>query len=168
MQTFERSVLIVALLILIVTLTVMGIALKENANKNTVPPSSCPDFWFSSYFKPCSMSLYGCCDDGVTPANDDSSNCETLVDCNTTEFGCCHDGYTAKTTSEGANCSKPSDAMCYNVRNLGYGNQVDECSIKDPATFVGKFGKSSLCTKQEWSKSCGVSWDGVTNADNDC
>ena len=43
MQTFERSVLIVALLILIVTLAVMGIALKQNAGKGPSPPAQCPD-----------------------------------------------------------------------------------------------------------------------------
>ena len=168
MQTFERSVLIVALLILIVTLAVMGIALKQNAGKGPSPPAQCPDFWFSSFYRPCSMSQYGCCDDGVTPANSEGSNCGSTVDCNTTEMGCCADGFTAKTSKDGSNCTTPGPPMCYNVQSLPKAPVNGDCKIKNPADFQAQFGKTSLCSKQKWAKDCGIPWDGVTNADNDC
>jgi hypothetical protein len=168
MQTFERSVLIVALLILIVTLAVMGIALKQNANKGASMPAACPDFWFSSYYQPCSMSKYGCCNDGVTPANETSANCSAAVDCNTTPFKCCPDGYTAKSTSDGANCSAQGKAMCYNVKSLPKTPLSEKCRVKNPEDFKAQFGKSSLCVKQEWAQGCNITWDGVTNVDSDC
>ena len=168
MQTFERSVLIVALLILIVTLAVMGIALKQNAGKGPGPAADCPDFWFSSFYQPCAMSQYGCCEDGVTPANSDGSNCGSAVDCNTTELGCCADGFTAKTSKDGANCTAPGQPMCYNVQSLPKAPVNGECKMKNPADFKAQFGNSSLCAKQTWAKRCSISWDGVTNADNDC
>ena len=168
MQTFERSVLIVALLILIVTLAVMGIALKQNAGKGPGPPADCPDFWFSSFYSPCSMSQYGCCADGVTPANSDGSNCGSAVDCNTTTLGCCADGFTAKTSSDGTNCTAPGPPKCYNVHSLPKAPVNGDCKIKDPVEFTSQFGKSSLCRKQEWAHGCGISWDGITNVDNDC
>jgi hypothetical protein len=172
MQNFERSVLIVALLILIVTLAVMGIALKQNSGKAPSPPAACPDFWFSSYFKPCSLSPYGCCADGVTPGNATKSNCESTLACNLSEFGCCADGYTAKTSSDGANCADPGPAMCYNVHKLPQQNldtsPMGDCKIKNPEDFAPKNGKSTLCLKQEWAKMCSVSWDGVSNVSDAC
>ena len=169
MQTFERSVLIVALLILIVTLAVMGVALKQNANKGISTPAACPDFWFSSYYQPCSMSAHGCCNDGVKPANATSSNCSAAaVDCNTTKYKCCPDGYTAKTTSDGANCTAAAKPMCYNVKSLPKAPLDQKCRAKDPDEFRGTIGKTSLCVKQEWANACNVSWDGVTNRDSDC
>jgi hypothetical protein len=167
MQTFERSVLIVALLILIVTLAVMGIALKQNAGKGPGPAAECPDFWFSSFYEPCKMSQHGCCDDEVTPANADGTNCGT-GDCLLTENGCCPDGFTAKNSLDGANCPAPGPAMCYNVNGLPKPPVNGECKIKNPADFKAQFGNTSLCSKQTWAKRCSVSWDGVTNVDNDC
>ena len=168
MQTFERSVLIVALLILIVTLIVMGVALKNNAGKNSAVATACPDFWFSSYFKPCSMSPNGCCEDGVTPANEDSSNCANAVSCGSTRHGCCNDGFTAKSSSSGANCTEPGPAMCYNVKSLPAAPVDGDCKIKNPNDFKTQFGNTPLCNKQEWAKRCKVTWDGVTNVENDC
>ena len=169
MQKFERSVLIIAFLILIVALTIIGLALKQSAGKSPVPPAACPDFWFSSYFEPCSIKKNGCCEDGVTPANDTGSNCETAVGCNLTTYGCCADGFTAKTSSGGENCSEPGAAMCYNVHSLPSGTTpYGDCSTKDPADFLAKNGQSTLCQKQEWAKRCKVSWDGVTNVNSGC
>ena len=169
MQKFERSVLIIAFFILMVALAVTGMALKQNAGKAPMPPSACPDFWFSSYFKPCSVREFGCCDDGITPASASKSNCEGSVGCNLTEYGCCADGFTAKTSADGANCSDPGPAMCYNVHKLPSGTTVNgDCMIKDPAEFMAKNGNSTLCEKQTWAKRCSVSWDGVTNIENNC
>jgi hypothetical protein len=171
MQRFERSVLIVAMLILLVTLTIMGIALKQSAGKAPAPPSACPDFWFSSYFRPCSAGKFGCCDDGVTPANETRSNCEGAISCTLTPYGCCTDGYTAKTSSDGANCPEPGPAVCYNVHLLPKGSEEPvngDCLMKNPDDFQAKNGKSALCEKQTWAKRCLISWDGVTNADDAC
>lgn len=169
MQTFERSVLIVALLILIVTLTVMGIALKQNAGKGNAVASACPDFWFSSYYQPCSMSNFGCCSNGITPANESGSNCESAVNCNSTEFGCCPDGFTTQTTSDGVNCPQQGTSMCYNVKSLPEKPVEGTCKMMDPLTeFTVEGGNSLLCSKQKWAKKCQVSWDGVSNIDNAC
>jgi hypothetical protein len=168
MQTFQRSVLIIALLLLIVTLSIMGIALKKNAGKSTAVAASCPDFWFSSYYEPCSMSKYGCCDDGVTPSNEDGKNCEKIVSCTNTPHGCCPDGYTTKTNKTGANCPTPGEPMCYNVKSLPSAPVNGDCRIKNPKSFISESGKSLLCNKQNWAKGCKVTWDGVTNLNNDC
>jgi len=172
MQNFKRSVLIVALLILIVTLAIMGIALKQNAGKNPSPAAECADFWFSSYYKPCSVSAFGCCDDGVTPANETRGNCEGAISCNMSQYGCCPDGYTTKTSADGSNCGEPGPAMCYNVHNLPQQNKdtppMGDCKIKNPEDFNTKNGKSTLCQKQEWARRCVQSWDGVSNVADAC
>jgi hypothetical protein len=146
----------------------MGIALKQNAGKSNAVASACPDFWFSSYYQPCGMSEYGCCSNGVTPANEDGSNCEDAVLCDGSPHGCCPDGFTLKTSTDGANCPAPGSALCYNVKSLPKEPVNGDCKIKDPADFKAKFGNSTLCAQQTWAKRCGVTWDGVTNVDNDC
>jgi hypothetical protein len=170
MQTFERSVLITALIILIVTLAIMGVALKKKAEAGEGPPQSeCPDFWFSSFYTPCAMSTYGCCADGVTPANEGSgSNCASAVDCKSSKFGCCDDGYTSKSSTSGLNCPKPGPATCYNVHKMGKPPVGGHCLLKEAGSFRALNGQNSLCIKQGWAQECGVAWDGVTNVENAC
>jgi hypothetical protein len=163
MNLFEKSVLMIALFFLIIGLLLVGSSFKKSSDEADAQPSACPDFWFSSYFKPCILSDYGCCDDGITSANEDKTNC---MPCKDTDYGCCADGITAKQSEDDA-CLKGSP-KCWNTNELG--TKTDNCnSIDDPDTyFMATKGKSVLCNKQTWAKGCQLAWDGVTNVSSDC
>jgi len=161
---FEKTVLIIAVVVLIVTLTIVGILLKNTTDYKALPAPSCPDFWYNSYTFPCQYTTNGCCTDGVTPKTDASgSNCG--INCSSTTFGCCPDGYSSKVDASGTNCPA-STALCFNVHHLG-DQSNPSCQTQDfsIAPFVGSNG---LCQKQKWSQTCDVTWDGVTNINSAC
>jgi len=54
--------------------------------------------------------------------------------------------------------------MCVNMQGLGSKNCQKEMDFsKFP--FIGSNGS---CNKQKWARKCGVSWDGITNANGLC
>jgi hypothetical protein len=163
MNLFEKTVLMIALLVLIIGLLLVGSSFKKTSDQANLTTSACPDFWFSSYFEPCILSTHGCCDDGITAANADKSNC---MPCKDTDHGCCADGITAKKTADDA-CLKGTP-KCWNVNELG--TKTDNCSkIDDPDNkFKLPAGNSVLCNQQKWAKDCHLAWDGVTNVASGC
>jgi len=162
MQTFEKSILMIALFVLIVALLAVGTSLKTTSNQKDLTRSECPDYWVSSYTQPCSLSTYGCCDDGFTTSNSTGSNCKA---CEDTTYGCCPDGMTAKTS--GTDDCKPSgSSKCWNVFKLGLGSTA--CNTALSSAFDGSNGVSRLCKKQQYANTCKLAWDGVTNVDSDC
>lgn len=164
MYPLERTILIVAVLALIVSLTFVGIVLSKTSNYSPLPTPSCPDFWYNTYYPDCSQSLYGCCSDLKTPKTDASgSNCG--VPCSSSTFGCCSDGFTSMVDASGSNCAV-AEAKCYNTHNLG-DTSISGCMSQD-FTTDDYTGTAGLCNKQTWAKQCQVSWDGVTNVPSSC
>jgi hypothetical protein len=164
MDTFEKSVLTVALILLVIMLIVTGMSLKNANVAASTTAGQCPDFWLSSYFRPCLMTEHGCCPDGVTAANADASNCSAS---DAAPYGYCPDGTTLK-TSDTDNCEAAmGPAKCWNIHGLG--TQSSSCNkIDDYSMFDASGGDTSLCKKQTWSNTCQLSWEGVTNLPSDC
>ncbi len=164
MEALERTILIVAAVALIISLTVVGIVLSKTSNYTPLPTPSCPDFWYNTYYPPCINTPYGCCSDDTTAMVDASgSNCG--IPCSTTTYGCCGDGFTAMSDASGSNCAAP-EAKCYNTHKLG-NTSISGCMSQD-FTTDNYTGTSGTCNKQTWAQTCNVSWDGVTNVASTC
>ena len=163
LSQFETNVLWTAVIGLIAALAIVGLLLSKTSAASTYPTPTCPDFWYSSYIQPCASTTYGCCSDHTTSKVDASgSNCG--VDCAASAYGCCSDGTTQMLDASGSNCT--GAAKCYNLYNLG-NTSTAGCMVQD-FTTSNYAGTAGVCQKQTWAKTCGVSWDGVTNIDSAC
>ena len=138
---FSSYVALVTITLLIVALTITAVVLKNKNTSIQYPPivDNCPDYWLSSYY-----------------AMDGSNNTVPGDNCGS-DYGCCPDNSTAKTDEQGSTCPL---SKCYNVQHLGI--ESDSCS------FAMDFTKYTTCDKQKWSKSCNITWDGITNMPDAC
>ena len=160
METFEKVVIIVALIILIISLAIIGTSLKKGDYKKP-DPTACPDFWYSGNYAPCQFTDNKCCPDGVTTAiNPQGSNCNN-GSCLNTQYGCCPDGVTPANGDNYVGCPV-GKAGCYNTKKLGI------CTTAPDFSKAPYLGTDSLCKKQMWAKGCKISWDGVTNVPDTC
>ena len=160
MQPFERIVIVVALCILLATLTVIAMTMIKGTSKASAQQAAaCPDYWYSSNYPPCEASEFGCCTGSRVAKTDTAGTNCGATPCDQTVGGCCPDGVTPFSSS--TTCPSPS-AMCYNVHNLG-----GQCETADFSSneFQGSIG---MCNKQKYAKDCKVSWDGVTNVADAC
>lgn len=110
-MSFQKLVLIIATVLLIIVLIMFGIAFRNNKTQEQYPPvlAQCPDYWEVKKGK-----------DGIP--------------------------------------------LCKNVKELGNSNCQREMNfIRMP--FIGQNGR---CNKKKWATTCGVTWDGVTNAFGVC
>ena len=110
-MSFQKIVLIIATLLLILVLVMFGFAIHNNKQEEKYPPvqSECPDYW---------KAVRG--DDGIP--------------------------------------------MCHNVKGLG----SDNCQKKMDFTKYPFIGSQGACNKQKWARTCGITWDGITNASGLC
>lgn len=91
MSRFQKTVLIIAIILLILTLIVVGIALKKAVSTQTWPPiiPECPDYWFvdgsGNNTKCVNLKDLGTCNPSsghltinfnVAPFNGTNGNCE--------------------------------------------------------------------------------------------
>lgn len=110
-MSFQKIVLIIALILLIVVLVMFGVAFSENKKDEKFPPvqGQCPDYW------------------EVTKG-------------------------------------KNGIPLCKNVKELGNSNCQREMNFL-MTPFIGSEGR---CNKNKWARACGLTWDGITNADDVC
>ena len=59
---------------------------------------------------------------------------------------------------------KDGDTICINSQRLGNSNCQTEMDFMKPP-FVGSHG---ACNKKRWAKTCGITWDGITNSTGLC
>ncbi len=107
-MSFQKVVVSIFLIILIIFLVIIGTTLYDAKYKNpSYPPKSaqCPDYW----------------------TLDNKNN-------------------------------------CVNTKGLGNSTCSEKINIKDTAWNTS----GSPCYKYKWAKSCGLSWDGITNVGLEC
>ena len=110
-MTFQKIILIIAIVLLIIVLAMFGYAMYNNKQTEKYPPvqSECPDYWKVVRGK-----------DGIP--------------------------------------------ICKNVKNLGSAN----CDKEKDFTKFPFIGSKGDCNRQKWARTCGVTWDGITNAHGIC
>ena len=159
MADFEKKVVTIAVIILIVALVSIGLAMKYSTASVTFPPSvsDCPDYWlYTNKADPSSLlsnvqDISGTIASAIAARKAEATGCP--VPANTDSV----DGTTLFGGSSGS-------GKCVNIHGLG----LDTCNkIMDFST--GEYsGTQGLCNKQTWANNCNITWDGVTNAEEAC
>ena len=47
-------------------------------------------------------------------------------------------------------------------------SNTDSCNRVDPVNFTGPTTDDTVCNKYNWSRTCNVVWDGITNSNAKC
>jgi hypothetical protein len=138
MDYFYIIVLSVAIVLLIIILTYIGIAMtyyKSNSAK-IYPPvaNTCPDYWNIS------SDGSGC----IIPYDSTSKN------------------YSSKLLNELSSGVVPNNAFTINWNN------IDMSMIRLDDLSMGSYGGAIIknCGKQNWANYYGIEWDGVSNYNN--
>jgi hypothetical protein len=138
MASFQKTILILAILFFIVILVFIGLMLWKNQTSQPWPPSvpTCPDYWVAV----------------------DSSNAETIASSlDFTDFSFNYD--TISNASGSGN-------YCYNVQGLGISGSGISGSGTGTGLASKKlmdFSKySTSCEKYNWAVANNVAWDGIT------
>jgi len=140
MDSFQMIVLGIAVLILIVILTFIGITLAKDNKSVVFPPVSntCPDYW--------SVST-----DGTT--------C-TVPLSTATNVGSIYDESTGQLLSA-FKATKLTSRLPYGTP--GYSQSTDGTSINFSDAGWTSNGKSTICQQKSWANNYGIQWDGVSN-----
>ena len=175
-MSFQKIVLIVAIVILILTLSVIGYMMYTTARNTTFPPLTgsrqCPDEWtFDSSDNNCTNTIGSTssglnlgsfitdisCVNGGTGATKCTSN---YMPGWTT--GDCSDGWVQGNTTNGRDVSScfmlASSALDGN--NIKYGSAVYTADISNNDYDISYNLKPSLSDNIQWAKTYGLSWDG--------
>jgi hypothetical protein len=137
MDNFQMIVLAIAVLILIVILTFIGITLATSKKSVVFPPVSntCPDYWqVSSDGKSCTV-----------PSSSTVTNTGSIFN---KDGGKLQDSFTTtKLTAR------------YPFGTPGYSDGI--ISFSDAGWTSN--GKSAICQQKSWANNYGIQWDGVSN-----
>lgn len=148
MWSFYTIIVIVAVIILIIALTIVGITLAKKQNNIHFPEfqTACPDFWTVS-------ADTGKC---IPNENNNSMKVTTFVNHSDVMRRFNHKGVTIEE-------AKPTAAV------RGNGSTVPEKtgSAKVTEIDISEDNWVSVCDKSTWAKNAGILWDGVTN-NNTC
>jgi hypothetical protein len=137
MDSFQMIVLAIAVLILIIILTFIGITLASSNKSLVFPPVSntCPDYWqVSSDGNTC-----------MVPATSTVTNSGTIFDKTTGQL---QSAFTTTTLTMKAPYGTPG----YSDGKIGFSD----------AGWTAN-GKSTICQQKSWSNNYGIQWDGVSN-----
>ncbi len=59
---------------------------------------------------------------------------------------------------------KNGESTCVNTKNLGKANCEKTMNFNED---IYK-GSNGVCNKMKWANACNITWDGITNNDNEC
>ena len=133
MDSFQITVLAIAVIILILIFTAIGILTKNSLSYKAYPPktTTCPDFW----------------------SVDADGNCVIPPTSATLNAGSVYSGTTINLTNEKTDTSK--------IYTPGYISNGNKINYNDEAW--GSMNKSSICAKRDWTNKLNIAWDGVSN-----
>jgi hypothetical protein len=134
MDSFQLTVLGIAVIVLIVILTFIGIALAKNDKSVVFPPvaNTCPDYWtVSSDGTKCTVPLSSATNAGNIYVNGSLSS-----------------AFTTTLLTSNAPYGTP-----------GYASGA--ISFSDAGWTAN--GKSTICQQKSWANNYGIQWDGVSN-----
>lgn len=144
MDPFYTIVLAIAVILLIIVLTYIGVVMSNNnAKKGVYPPqsSSCPDYWTLGDASMC-----------LIPTNKSSRNAGTISkdasgNISTTLYG------------------KGGELLLNQSNTTGFNSMKNAINFGDAKW--NSTGVSTICAQKTWANTFGIVWDGVSNY-NDC
>lgn len=140
MEEFQTTVLIIAFVILIISMTFLGIIMYNSRTTDTFPPRSlpCPDYWTIG-------------DNKCTSTSSGARN--TLKD----------SAAIPARTNETRSALNALYATPSNTNNAGLNEPI---KINPNANEWGTLytGTNSFCAKKRWALTNNITWDGVTNS----
>jgi hypothetical protein len=149
METFQKNVIIVATIVLIICLFFVLSILKNSLENATWPPikSSCPDYWDAS----------------LNP----SGNGERCI--NNSNVNTCNNNWPVNLQTVWGG----PGGKVYGPTQGGFCSGTNSDPGLDPLVFTaiarGSRRPDDLnCAKYKWAKYEGVTWDGITNNKNIC
>lgn len=160
MASFEKNVVTIAVIILVVALVSIGLAMKYSTTSVAFPPSvsDCPDYWLYTNRSDPSSLLSDVRDISGTIASDIAARKAETTGCPVPANSDSNDNLSSLFGSSSGT------GKCVNTHGLG----LDTCKkIMDFSTEEYS-GTQGLCNKQTWANNCNITWDGVTNAEEAC
>ena len=162
MNSFYIYVSIATLILLIISLTIVGVGISRLHKQNVFPPlqNACPDYWDVS-----SNPMY--CGAPVLlnqrnrgyivsdPSGIDVTNKQNIGVCTAgkTNFGCVNIGQTTLLDLQRKQENKDFQYMKLNNNNSAWNMMYP--------------GKTERCAQKSWAQAMNIAWDGVSNY-NDC
>jgi|UniRef100_A0A6C0H1V6 hypothetical protein len=144
MEPFYTIVLAIAVILLIIVLTYIGVVMSNNnAKKGVYPPqsSTCPDYWALGDASMC-----------LIPADKSSRNAGTISkDAAGNVITTLYD---------------KDNGLLLNESNTTGFNPIKKAVNFGHAKW-GSTGVSTICAQKTWANTFGIVWDGVSNY-NDC
>lgn len=134
MDSFQITVLAIAVIILILIFTAIGILTKNSLSDKAYPPktTTCPDYWNV----------------------DADGNCIIPPTSATLNAGSVYNGDIINLTND----PNAGDGKIYTP---GYISEGGKINYNDEAW--GSMNKSSICAKRDWTNKLNIAWDGVSN-----
>ena len=171
---FQQIVIIIAIILLIITLSVIGFMLTAAVQISKTPAyNACPDKWGLTGSNICTntvktdtyfdnvgtfISDVSC---NATGASGSPNLCGHIPGWTTTGSNSCMTGWTQGNTTNGLDASN-----CYLLASHGTGTITTTDTPAHTYTITSPLIhklESSLATNVNWAKAYGLSWDGLTN-----
>ena len=133
MDTFQITVLVVAVILLIAIFTTIGILTKYSTFDKAYPPmaNTCPDYWVA----------------------DPNGNCTVPATSASPNVGIVYSGNSINLTTDKTDTGK--------FYTPGYASDKGTINFND--SLWGSMGKTNLCAKKDWATKNNIVWDGVSN-----
>lgn len=159
MDPFYKYVAIGALVLLILILTVIGVAMSKMQSTAPFPPTqnACPDYWdVSSNPQYCGAPIQGAKNIGSIVMNgnkiDETKEINIGMCKIDNKFGCSGSGNTHLMSYDGTTA----------INNGG--GKYHYVQLNNNSKWTSMFpGKSERCAQKQWASTLNVTWDGVTN-----